>query len=277
MRNMWRTAKHLYGRIIEVDMFGLAAQLAYFFLLSLFPFLLFLLNLIGYFPLEADIIIDTIGDFAPPEVMLFISSNLQTLMNSNNGGLLSIGIIGTLWAASNGVNAITRAFNKAYGIQNKRSFLSSRLIAVMLTIAMVGVIIVALLFPVFGRMIGHYLFSFFNMSAGFLEIWDTVRWVISSIIFFGVLLFLYKLGPHKRIYFKDVFLGALFATVCWQLVSWGFSYYVSNIGNYSAAYGSLGTVIVLMIWFYLFGIIVIAGGVINAWREDKIVTVKKLK
>ncbi|MGJ9460164.1 YihY/virulence factor BrkB family protein [Oceanobacillus sp. CF4.6] len=271
MKDLLSLGKRFYQRVEEVDVFGLAAQLAYFFLLSLFPFLLFLFSFIGYLPIDVHVILDTIDSFAPSQVMDLINTNVEQMMNEQNGGLLSIGIIGTLWAASNGVNAITRAFNRSYRIERNRSFFIDRLIAIIMTIAMVIVIIVALLLPVFGRMIGIYIFSIFGLSAGFLDVWETLRWVVSSAIFFIVLFFLYKLAPHKKIYFKNIVWGTLFATVSWQMVSWGFSFYVNHIGNYSATYGSLGTVIVLMIWFYLFGIIVITGGVINAFiREHRL-------
>ncbi|BAC12831.1 YihY/virulence factor BrkB family protein [Oceanobacillus iheyensis] len=260
--------KKFYQRIEEVDVFGLAAQLAYFFLLSLFPFLLFLLNLIAYLPIDIELIMQTIGTFAPEQVMQLISTNLDTLTEQNTG-LLSISILGTLWAASNGVNAITRAFNRSYWIDTERSFFTTRLISIVLTIGMVIIILLALLLPVFGRMIGLYVFSMFGFTTGFIEIWETLRWIISSAIFFIVLLFLYKLAPHKRIVFSEVIWGTVFATFSWQLVSWGFSFYVNNLGNYSTTYGSLGTVIVLMIWFYLFGIIIITGGVLNAFIQDQ--------
>lgn len=260
--------KKFFQQVEEVDVFGMAAQLAYFFLLSLFPFLLFIINLIAYFPIDRGLIIETIATFAPEQVMNLIETNLGAL-TQQNGGLLSIGIIGTLWAASNGVNAITRAFNRSYHIENDRSFVTSRLIAILLTIGMVFIIILALLLPVFGRMIGVYVFSIFGVTSGFIEVWDTLRWVISSAIFFIVLLCLYKLAPYKRIAFREVIWGTVFATVSWQLVSWGFSFYVNNLGNYSTTYGSLGAVIVLMLWFYLFGIIIILGGVLNAFIQDQ--------
>lgn len=256
--------KQLYTRIMDADVFGLSAQLAYFFLLSLFPFLLFLITLLGYLPIDAMAVTDFLGVYAPAEIMELINTNLTQLVNAQNGGLLSLGIIGTLWSASNGVNAITKSFNRAYEVEEDRSFIVSRLIAIALTVAMVAVIGVALLLPVFGRAIGVYLFSFIGLSEGFLSMWNTLRWVISSVIFFIVLLTLYKLAPNLRIQFKHAVWGALFATVGWQLVSLAFSYYVNTLGNYSATYGSLGAVIILMIWFYISGIIIITGGVINA-------------
>lgn len=256
--------KQLFQRIMVDDIFGRAAQLAYFFLLSLFPFLLFLLTLIGYFPIDEQSVIDLIATYAPAQIGDLLHANISLLVNQQNGGLLSISIIGALWAASNGVNALIRAFNKAYGVEENRSFVFARLIAMVLTIAMVAIIIIAFLLPIFGRMIGIYLFSLFGLSANFISVWETLRWLISSVIFFIVFLALYKLAPNMKVIIGDVVWGALFATVFWQLVSLGFSYYVNTMGNYSATYGSLGAVIVLMIWFYISGIIIMIGGAINA-------------
>lgn len=256
--------KQLFHRIMADDIFGLAAQLAYFFLLSLLPFLLFLLTLIGYFPIEEEAVINLISTYAPTQIGELINANVTLLINQQNGGLLSLSIIGTLWAASNGVRALMRAFNKAYEVEEDRSFITARFIAIILTIAMVAIICIAFLLPIFGRMIGIYLFSLISLSDNFITAWETLRWLISSVIFFIVFLALYKLAPNKKIYFKNAIWGALFATVFWQLVSLGFSYYVSTMGNYSATYGSLGAVIVLMIWFYISGIIIMIGGALNA-------------
>ncbi|WP_156291716.1 YihY/virulence factor BrkB family protein [Oceanobacillus salinisoli] len=264
MEKVKTIGKQLFKRIDDVDVFGLAAQLAYFFLLSLFPFLLFLLNLIGYLPIDQESIMEIISYYAPPEIMTLINTNLDRLLHQNNGGLLSIGIIGTLWAASNAINAIMKAFNRAYDIDENRSFIVTRFIAIVLTIAMILVIVVSLLLPVFGQIIGEYVFSILGLSDGFLNIWDTLRWVVSSVVFFIVLLFLYKLAPNKHIYFREAIWGTIIGTVGWQIVSYGFSYYVSTFANYSVKYGSLGTIIILMIWFYLLGAIIIFGGVVNS-------------
>ncbi|WP_077624326.1 YihY/virulence factor BrkB family protein [Sediminibacillus massiliensis] len=264
MRFIFYFVKDLIVRMLDDDVFGLAAQLAYFFLLSLFPFLLFFVALIGYLPLTEEDILRFVTSYAPAETMDLITENVTQLTNERNGGILSITILATLWSASNGINSIMRALNAAYNVEENRSFIVSRLIAIVLTIAMIIVISVAFLLPIFGKAIGVYLFSFINLSEDFLELWNTLRWVVSFIVFFIVLVVLYRLAPNKRIYFKDAAIGAAVATIGWQLVSLAFSFYVNTMGNYSATYGSLGGVIILMIWFYLSGIIIIAGGEINA-------------
>ncbi|WP_181350937.1 YihY/virulence factor BrkB family protein [Thalassobacillus sp. CUG 92003] len=256
--------KELFRRFSTDDVAGMAAQLAYFFLLSLFPFMIFLVTLLGYLQLSEENVLSFLQMYAPSETYSMIEENIQAVLNNKNTGLLSIGIIGTLWSASNGVNAIIRVFNRAYEVEEKRSLVAGRMVAIVLTIAMVMVIAIALLLPVFGKAIGVFLFSFIGVSEEFTQLWDALRWVISSLIFLIVLSFLYMTAPDLKVKFKDTIGGAIFATVCWQLVSLLFSFYVSNLGNFSGTYGSLGGVIVLMIWFYLSGIIIIVGGEINA-------------
>lgn len=261
-------SKELYKRITNDDYFGLSAQLAYFFLLSLFPLLLFSITLMGYLPLDQDILLNLLSSVAPAESMDFISTNLAEIVNNQNTGILSFSIIGTLWSASNGVNAITRALNQAYQVEENRSFFIGRIIAIIMTVSMIAVIVVAILLQVLGRTIGIYLFSLFGLTEDFIKLWEMLRWSISSLVFFTAFLFLYKFAPNHKVYFKEAAVGAVFATLCWQIVSYGFSHFVNTLGNYSATYGSLGAVIILMIWFYISGFIIILGGVINAILEN---------
>ncbi|APH06349.1 YihY/virulence factor BrkB family protein [Bacillus weihaiensis] len=256
--------KELVQRFTDDEVPGLSAQLSYFFLLSLFPFLIFLITLLGYLPISQEDVLRTIEEFAPGQSMDIINETLAQILNNRNGGLLSFGIIATLWSASNGINAIVRAFNKAYDVEESRSFIVARGMAIILTIAMVFVIVVALLLPVFGREIGLFIFSNFGFSEQFLTIWNTLRWLVSGAILFIVFTALYFVAPNKRLHIKDGLPGAIAATIGWIVASLAFSYYVGNFANYSATYGSIGGIIVLMIWLYLSGMIIILGGELNA-------------
>lgn len=268
MQKVIRFGKILINRIDQADVAGLSAQLAYFFLLSLFPFLLFLVTLLGYLPIDSNYVIEILGAYLPADVVNMIDTNLTQLVNNRSGSLLSLSIIGTIWSASNGINAITKSFNRAYEVEKERSFITSRIIAVGLTLGMILVIVVALFLPVFGKVIGEQFFAAFNLSEDFLKAWNMFRWVTSSIIFFIVFFALYMMAPHTKVKARHALWGTLFATIAWQFTSFGFSFYVNTLGNYSATYGSLGTVIVLMIWFYLSGIIITTGGVLNAFMKN---------
>lgn len=256
--------KHLLHRFERDEVLGRAAELAYFFLLSLFPFLIFLLTLIAYVPVSQEDVLGVIRQYAPGDTMHIIETNVLRILSEQRGELLSFGIIATIWFASNGINAIVRAFNRAYDVYENRSFFMARGVAILLTLAMVFVIIVALLLPVFGREIGLFIFSSYGLSDEFLDIWNAIRWGVSFVILFFVFSCLYIAAPNIRLRIRDILAGSLFATVGWITVSSLFSYYVSNFGNYTAMYGSLGGIIVLLVWFYLSGLMIIIGGEINA-------------
>lgn len=258
----------LFKRTMEHDVSGMAAQLAFFFLLSVFPLLIFLSTLVPFFPITEDYIITYLSEYVPEESMLVISSQLDRIMTSS-GTLLSVGIIGTLWTASNALNGITKAFNVAYDIVDTRKFFFTRLLSMVLTIGMIFVFILALLLPVFGKQIGIYIFSYIGVSEAFLDIWDTIRWVLSTLVLFLMFLILYRVFPSMKLKRRMVLPGALFATAGWNIGSFGFSYYVNNFGNYSNTYGSLGGIIVLMLWFYMLAFVIILGGEINAIGSKK--------
>jgi membrane protein len=256
--------KDLWKRFNDDELAGLAAELAYFFLLSLFPFLIFLITLLGYLPLSEENVLDFVKQYAPGDSMAVVEATLEGILQDHNGSLLSFGVLATIWAASNGLNAVIRAFNRAYDVKETRSFIVARLMSIVLTIAMIVVIVIALLLPVFGKQIGLFVFSFLGLSESFLAIWNAARWILSFLVLFIVFSCLYFFAPNVRLHWKEIFSGAVFATVGWIIVSTAFSYYVGNFGNYSATYGSLGGIIILMIWFYLTGMIILIGGEINA-------------
>lgn len=269
MNKMVAFVRHLWKKFPENDYFGFAAQLSYFFLLSLFPLLIFLVTLLPYLPLTQGDLLGVFRDFAPSGTMELIEMNLSQI--SKNGTLLSFGIIGTLWSASNGINAIVKALNRAYEVIENRTFFRARITAIFLTVAMIIVIVVALVLPVFGKQVGVFLFSQFALSDQFISVWITLRWLVSSVIIFVIFVGLYWLAPSKKITCRSTLPGATFATIGWILTSWGFSFYVSNFKNYTATYGSIGAIIVLMVWFYISGIIIMISGEVNAFysKEEK--------
>ena len=259
----------LWHRIEEDDLPGLSAQLAYFFLLSLFPLLIVLFTLLPYFPIPHEDMLGMIRDFAPAEAMKLIEKNVKEIMSQRNGGLLSFGIIGTIWSASNGINAIVRAFNKAYNVKESRSFIVARGMAVLLTFGMIFVFLLAIILPVFGKEIGLFLFSQLGYTEQFIKVWNTLSWLGSAVILFLIFTGLYWSAPNVKLKCRSAFPGAIFATIGWILSSMGLSFYVGNISNYSLTYGGIGAIIVLMIWLYLSAFIIILGGEVNAFYSEK--------
>lgn len=264
----WEFIKKIIKKLEVDDISGLAAQLAYFFLLSMFPLFIFLFTLVAYLPYSQEEILRTLQIFAPAESMSLIEENVNDVMQGNVK-LLSFSVLGTIWTASHGLNAIIKAFNRAYNVTETRSYFIARGMSIMLTFAMIFVFLVALFLPVFGKQIGMFLFYEFGISEQFIKVWNTSRWVISSSVLFIVFIMLYWIAPNKKITCVSVLPGAVFATIGWVAVSFLFSFYVDKISNYTTTYGSLGGIIVLMVWFYLSGLIIIMGGEVNAAVGEK--------
>ena len=267
--------KHLIVHIQKTDITGLAAQLAYFFLLSLFPLLIFIVTLLPYLNLDEAQVFRFLENYAPQDVYILIEDTVSDILLTRNGGLLSIGIIGTIWSASNGMNAIVKSLNRSYNLDETRPFFIVRGLSVVFTLIMIVLFAVMLVLPVFGQQIGTILFSYFGFEEGFVKLWNSLRWTITPLIMLIVLTGLYWIVPNQKLFLRSVFPGAVFATLGWIIVSLGFSYYVSNFGNYSSTYGSIGGIIVLMLWLYISGIVLLVGGQINAVTQERKIAIEK--
>lgn len=243
---------------------GLAAEQAYYYMLSIFPLLILLISIVPYLSLDPQKALTYLQSVMPSDSFSVIEDNVIDIITKPNGGLLTFGIIGTLWSASNGMQAFIRAMNDAFDVKESRSFIKSRLVSIGLTLGLLAAFIVAMVLPVFGKVIMNFIGNFINISDGMQILINVLRWAVAFVIMVTVLAILYKVAPNKHFPFKQVLPGAIAATVMWQIISFGLSFYVSNFGNYSATYGSLGGVIVLMLWFFLTGLALVIGGEISA-------------
>ncbi|WP_218627995.1 YihY/virulence factor BrkB family protein [Sporosarcina sp. E16_8] len=266
--------KELLVRIKKVDITGLGSQLAFFFLLSLFPLLIFIMTLLPYLNFNQAEVFLLIRDYAPESVAMLIENTLNEILKNRNGGLLSIGALATVWSASKGMNALTKALNQSYFTEESRSFIMARGMSVVFTIMLIAVLLVALILPVFGQQIGVLAFSYMGLEEGFLILWAGLRWLVPPVFILFVFSLIYWLVPNLKIQFKSVLPGALFATVGWILASLAFSFYVGSYGNYSSTYGSIGAIIVLMMWLYFSAIILMLGGQLNAVMLERTQLIK---
>lgn len=259
---------HLAYRIGEDGVFAIGAQLSYFLMLSIFPFLIVLLNIISY---TAFVDIDAIYDmiqYLPPEIQNIITGFIRDIVNSSSQKLLSIAAIAGIWTASSGVTPVIRAINKAYDYEEKRSFLRLKALSLLFTIALLVLFIIVIVALVFGELLGRKLFEFLGRGEAFLNIWSYIRILIPMLFMIYTFALLYKYSPcvinrREQRLLREL-PGGIFATLGWLFTSTLFSYYVSNFGKYSTTYGSIGGVIILLIWLYLSSIIIVLGGEINA-------------
>ncbi|MBX0314398.1 YihY/virulence factor BrkB family protein [Planococcus glaciei] len=264
MSKAMAVAKDVAGEIKKDRATTLAAAQAYYYLLAIVPLLILLLAILPYLQLDPNRVMDFIATVLPGEVATTFQDTIVSVVTTPSGGLLTFGILGTLWSASNAMTAFIEATNQAYDVEETRSFIKLKGMAILLTLFMLVAVIIALVLPIFGGAIIDIISSFLNLPQQTEIIFQVLRWVISIAVMSLVLAFLYKFAPNKHFPFKEVIIGAVIATVLWQVVSLGFSFYVSNFGSYSATYGSLGGLIVLMLWFFLTGLILVIGAEINA-------------
>jgi len=248
---------------------NLAAQLAYYFFLALFPALLVLLAIISYVPVHdlTNTIIATLGRIAPPEVLEIVRDQIAKIANGGSGGLLTVGVLGAIWSSSSAITAIVSALNEAYDITESRPWWKVRLIAISLTFALAIFIVVATTLVLVGPTLAERVAAWFDLGAAFAWTWKILQWpFVFALVSLGIALVFY-FAPDAEQRFVWITPGSALATALWLLVSLVFKFYVANFTSYNATYGAIGGVIVLMLWFYVSSLAILVGAELNAEIE----------
>lgn len=258
---------YLIIKVKRDDIFALASQLAYYLVLSFFPFLVFLVTLIGFIKLNSNEVLDGLQRILPTAVFELTSTTIEEIITSQHTGLLGVSVILTIWSASSAFRAVTKGVNKAYNIQENRSFIKRAMIGMVSVVALALAIISTLVMLVFGGLIGQFLNKYLPFAYVIDFIWNILRYAIVIVMMILIFAMIYKITPAKRIKFKNVLPGAIVSTIGWLVVSLGFSFYVNNFSHYSRFYGSIWTVFVLMIWLFITSIVFIFGVELNSILE----------
>ena len=266
--------KRLWREIQDDRVFTGAAALAYFLMLAIFPAAIFVLSLLPYLsiPHMQQAIMDLLGQVLPPRASTLFESTVRHLVSDKQGGLLTFGLLFTMWSASAGMYAIMQQLNVAYDVRERRLFWRVQATATLLMLLFVLLIIGSMSLAIFGGVVQSWVASRIGWSGPLLFFFATLRWVIIAISLLLGLAMIYHFGPDLNQKFRFISAGNLVAAALIALVSIGFRFYVILFGtNYSATYGSLGAMIILMLWLYLTGFAVLAGGEINMiLREEKL-------
>jgi membrane protein len=257
-------AAQLYVRIRDDDIMGMSAQLTFYLLLSLFPFLLFLLNALSLTNVPIHTYTVNITRFLPEDVAKFFRGLITEMLSVKSAALLSVSALITLWSAARGVHAISRCLNKACDAEESRSFWRLSAITMFFTVCLAALVMATLLLLIFGGVLGESLFGLFAAEQVFRRLWIVLRYVVPIAGMFLVFYLLYKYVPNCRLTRRDVMPGALFSTFGWIAVSLVFAFYISHFSSYTRIYGSLGALIILLIWLYLSSVVLLLGGEINA-------------
>jgi membrane protein len=262
-------AKRVWAEFSEDQVSDRAAALAYYFLFALFPALLFLTALLGLLPIPdlMNRLMDYVSQALPGDAASIIERTLGEIVAGAGGGLLSIGVLGALWAGSNGMSSIMSALNVAYDVKETRPWWKTRLLAIGLTLGFSVFILSALVLIVFGPKIGETVAGWVGLGAVFTFVWNIVSIpIVMVLVAIGIGL-VYYLAPAVEQHWRWVTPGSAVALVLWLAASLALRFYVTNFANYNATYGSIGGVILLMLWLYLSGMALLLGAEVNAEIE----------
>jgi len=262
-------AKRTASEVMADNCLNLAAQLSYYFFLALFPALLFLVAIVSFIPVHGllEMITSTLGRVAPGEVITIVQDQILKIAHDQNSGLLTLGLLGTIWSTSSGVDAIISTLNEAYDIQEARPWWRVKLLAIGLTLALAVFIVLAFALLLVGPTLAEKVASWFYLGPAFVWSWKILQWpVVFGLVALAIAI-IYYYAPDAEQEWIWITPGSVLATALWLITSLGFKFYVSHFGSYNATYGAIGGVIVLMLWFYVSSLVVLVGAELNAEIE----------
>jgi membrane protein len=258
------------NEINEDNCLGLAAQLSFYFLLGLFPALLFIVALVGYVPLETTLaeLVAALGTVAPQELVELVRNQLAQIAEGSQASVLTLGVVGAVWSSSAAMVAIIDALNRAFGVAEWRPWWKRRLVAIGLTVALALFIGLSLLLVLIGPSFAFRIADWLGLGSAAAFLWSVLRWpVMIGFVVLGVNL-VYHFAPNRLTPWVWVTPGSVVATVLWIAGSFAFKFYVTNFSDYTATYGAIGGAIVTMLWFYVSSLAILIGAELNGVIED---------
>ena len=265
--SLYEVTATLVYEFSQDKMLNKASTLAYSFMLALFPGIIFLFALIPYVPVKKfpETLLELLSSILPQNAYMALQQTIEDIIKNQNGSLLSLGFASALYFATNGVSTLMRAFNSASLEIEKRSWFKRRMVALSLTVVISVSLLVAIVIMIAGQDVIKLIQSHIATKSSFWIYLATLsRWIIIVSIFFTTISLLYRYGPSHKLKWSFLSPGAVLATVLAILTSLGFTYYINNFSSYNKIYGSIGTLIVVMIWLYLNSLILLIGFELNA-------------
>jgi membrane protein len=248
---------------------SMAAQLAYYFVFALFPTLLFIVALASYFPVTTliDDMFRTFGGFLPPEALQLITEQIVKISNQKDAGLLSLGMLLAVSSSSAAMTAIIDTLNHAYSVEERRPWWKVRLTAIALTMAVSIFILVSFALILTGPTLATELAVSLGLGPAFEWAWKILQWPVIFAMVSVAVAFIYRFAPDVEQEWVWLTPGSVLATALWLLASLGFKYYVANWGAYTETYGLIGAVMILLLWFYISGLVILIGAEMNVEIE----------
>jgi membrane protein len=267
-KNLTRFIETTRTRIADSEMGSTSVIVAYYLLLSIFPLLIAVGNILPFLHLDPEAVLTYVREVIPETIYQFLGPAIHDLLTQGSGSLLSLSALAALWSASRSITALQIAMNKAYGVDQRGNFIVVRLVSlvviVLFLVAIVGVTLVLGL----GQIILEGLDPIFHFSSELIDVFQTLKWPVTLLVLFAIMYVIYLIVPNVKLKLKTIIPGTIFATVGWMLLSQAFSiyakYFAANVGGYQI----IGSFIVLMLWLNFAATIIIMGGIINAVVQE---------
>lgn len=255
----------IYRKVNINDINSRAAAMSYYLLLSIFPFLIFMINIIGYIPIiHINRFIGSYEGLVPQAAYTAVQSIINSAVNDKSISLTIVSFGFTLWSSSRAVRVFIKGINKSYNLRETRSFFKLIILSFYFTIELIVLIISTMVFLIYGEKIGYFIFKFIGLSKIFIPIWNICRYSCGITATIWIVSSLYRYAPNRKVPLLEVLPGAIASMFGWLLISFVFSFYTNNYANYQVIYGSIGGIIALLTWFYLSSWVMLLGCEINA-------------
>ncbi len=263
----------LVKEVQKDDLIAKANELTYKLLLALFPFIIFLMTLLGFLNIDGNLFIKQMSEYLPKEIMGIIEVFVVEVINTRNISLLSISLLFSIIAASSGFDSVIRGINQCYGCKETRNFFHVKMLSIVMVFIFTASVIVSLILII----IDTHFMSNINPTL-FPKLTSTffgILWLaVSVVVLLLTVMIIYRLSGCKKIKFKALLPGALFTVIIWLIASKGFNIYIENFSQFSKVYGSLGSIVILMFWLNIISIVLLLGSEINALLDTETAEVK---
>ncbi|HWR15282.1 MAG TPA: YihY/virulence factor BrkB family protein [Terriglobales bacterium] len=260
------TLKKTYQDIMRNHTMALAAGLSYYFVMSLFPLLILAAAVVSFLPIPNlfDRVLWAMQTVVPADSMGLVRGIMKDVISPSKGSFLTIGILGTVWAASGGFASLIEALNVAYDVPETRPFWKTRLLAVGLMVVVGGLLIGGAVSMFLGPQFGDWLAKKLHLSWVFAAVWPYLRWVLSIAFTVLAVELMFYWAPNVKQRFRATLPGALVGVGFWIAASYGLGLYFQHFAHFNKTYGALGAAVALMVWLYWSWFFILAGAEINS-------------
>ncbi len=267
LKRSWLFLIRLQREMGYDDCMGMAAQIAFYTMLGLFPFLIFLLSLLSTFPLGESLkplMLEALNEQMPRESAEYVAGIVIELLPHYSQGLLGLGLLISLWGASMAVGALITTINRAYNIRPRRNIVTQKIMSIVLVLLLSGMWLMSMTIILVGPGITQHIFEFMGIASETNTFWTSIRLPMAFVLNLTALSILYFFAPEARQRFLSILPGAFTSAILWMVASSAFRIFLRNFGAYNKTYGSLAAVVILMVWLWISGLVFLLGAEINS-------------